>query len=170
MTLKVVADCADICNFGGSPEAYDHKLDVLKQHCERVGRGFDEIEHSWTGDFIIAASKEALKKKVQIIKPKHISLGDYVWANIVGTPEVCLRKVEEYLGLGVTYFTLNGFSKIREPELELIAKTVMSSLRGYIPTTCTLLCTKVTLLVDAHLGVGTVYMLDFAEVYCDNRV
>lgn len=128
LTLKVVADCADICNFGGSPEAYAHKVDVLKHHCERVGRGFDEIELSWTGDFIIAVSKEALKKKVQIIKPKHISLGDYVRANIVGTPEVCLRKVEEYLGLGVTYFTINGFSKIREPELELIAKTVMSSL------------------------------------------
>jgi alkanesulfonate monooxygenase SsuD/methylene tetrahydromethanopterin reductase-like flavin-dependent oxidoreductase (luciferase family) len=110
LTLKVVAECGDICNFGGSPEAYAHKLDVLKQHCERVGRSFDEIELSWTGDFTIAMSKEALEKKIQMIKPKHMALEDYLQANIVGTPEACLRKVEEYLDLGVTYFTIGGFS------------------------------------------------------------
>ena len=128
LTLKVVAECADICNFGGSPEAYAHKLDVLTQHCESVGRRFDEIELSWTGDFIIDASKENLVKKIQLIKPKQMSLEDYVRANIVGTPEVCLKKVKEYLGLGVTYFTINGFSKIRKQELELIAETVMSQI------------------------------------------
>lgn len=36
--------------------------------------------------------------------------------------------------------------------------------------TGTLLCTKVALLVDVHLGVGTAYMLDFAEEYCESRV
>jgi alkanesulfonate monooxygenase SsuD/methylene tetrahydromethanopterin reductase-like flavin-dependent oxidoreductase (luciferase family) len=128
LTLKVVAECADICNFGGSPAGYTHKLDILRQHCERVGRSFDEIELSWTGDFIIAASKEALAKKIQMIKPKRMALEDYVRANIVGTPEACLRKVQEYLGLGVTYFTIGGFSKLREPELKLIAETVMSHL------------------------------------------
>jgi F420-dependent oxidoreductase-like protein len=128
LTLRVVAECADICNFGGSPAAYARKLDILRQHCERVGRSFDEIELSWTGDFVIAASKEALAKKTQRIKPKRMPLGDYVRANIVGTPEVCLRKVEEYLSLGVTYFTISGFSLLQEPELKLIAETVMSRL------------------------------------------
>jgi hypothetical protein len=63
-----------------------------------------------------------------MIKPKHVSLKDCVWTDIVGTPDVCLRKVVEYLGLGVTYFTINGFSGIREQELELIAEKVMSRL------------------------------------------
>lgn len=128
LTLRVVAEYADINNFGGSPEAYARKLDILKQHCEHVGRSFDEIELSWTGDFIIAASKDALAKKIQRIKPQRLAMGDYVRANIVGTPEACLRKVEEYLSLGVTYFTIGGFSLLREPELELIAETVMSCL------------------------------------------
>jgi hypothetical protein len=43
LPLKVVAECTDICYFGDSPEAYAHKLDVLKQHCEHVGRRFYEI-------------------------------------------------------------------------------------------------------------------------------
>jgi hypothetical protein len=33
-----------------------------------------------------------------------------------------------------------------------------------------LLSTKVALLMDAQLGVGKAYMLDFAEVYCEGWV
>jgi F420-dependent oxidoreductase-like protein len=128
LTLRVVAECADLCNFGGSPAAYAQKLAVLRQHCARVGRPFEEIERSWSGDFVIAPSKDALAKKIPLIKPKPMALGDYVQANIVGTPETCLQKVKEYRDLGVTYFTISGFSKLQEPDLTLIAETVMARL------------------------------------------
>jgi F420-dependent oxidoreductase-like protein len=42
-TLRLVAQYADGCNLFRSPELR-HKLDVLKQHCETVGRDYDEIE------------------------------------------------------------------------------------------------------------------------------
>ena len=42
-TLRLVAQYADACNLGGGPEAA-HKLDVLKGHCEAVGRDYNEIE------------------------------------------------------------------------------------------------------------------------------
>ncbi|WP_433295353.1 LLM class F420-dependent oxidoreductase [Actinoplanes sp. CA-030573] len=42
-TLRLVAKYADACNLFPSPEV-GHKLDVLKQHCEDVGRDYDEIE------------------------------------------------------------------------------------------------------------------------------
>ncbi|MEN2740237.1 LLM class F420-dependent oxidoreductase [Microbacterium sp. X-17] len=42
-TLKLVAQYADACNIGASPEAA-HKLDVLRAHCDTVGRDYDEIE------------------------------------------------------------------------------------------------------------------------------
>jgi F420-dependent oxidoreductase-like protein len=45
-TLRLVAKYADACNLfarmGG--ETVRHKLDVLKTHCERLGRDYDEIE------------------------------------------------------------------------------------------------------------------------------
>jgi F420-dependent oxidoreductase-like protein len=44
-TLRLVAKYADACNlFGGEPEAIEHKLDVLKGHCENEGRDYGEIE------------------------------------------------------------------------------------------------------------------------------
>jgi F420-dependent oxidoreductase-like protein len=42
-TLLLVAKYADACNLFGGPDV-QHKLDVLKQHCENVGRDYDEIE------------------------------------------------------------------------------------------------------------------------------
>jgi F420-dependent oxidoreductase-like protein len=41
-TLALVASYADECNIFPGPEAA-HKLDVLRSHCERVGRDYDEI-------------------------------------------------------------------------------------------------------------------------------
>ena len=42
-TLRLVAQYADACNLFGGPEL-EHKLDVLKGHCDDLGRDYDEIE------------------------------------------------------------------------------------------------------------------------------
>lgn len=44
-TLRLVAQYADACNvFADTPQAAAHKLEVLRQHCDDVGRAYDEIE------------------------------------------------------------------------------------------------------------------------------
>jgi F420-dependent oxidoreductase-like protein len=49
-TLRMVAQYADACNlFGESPEVLAHKLDVLRRHCDDVGRDFDSIEKTAIG-------------------------------------------------------------------------------------------------------------------------
>jgi alkanesulfonate monooxygenase SsuD/methylene tetrahydromethanopterin reductase-like flavin-dependent oxidoreductase (luciferase family) len=45
-TLRLVAQYADACNVFGNPEAIHHKYEVLREHCEAVGRNPDEIERS----------------------------------------------------------------------------------------------------------------------------
>jgi alkanesulfonate monooxygenase SsuD/methylene tetrahydromethanopterin reductase-like flavin-dependent oxidoreductase (luciferase family) len=44
--LRLVAQHADACNFTDSfdPAFYAHKLEVLRRHCDDVGRDYDEIE------------------------------------------------------------------------------------------------------------------------------
>jgi F420-dependent oxidoreductase-like protein len=47
VTLKIVAKHADIWNYGGGDiETFRYKVEVLKGHCETVGRDFAEIELS----------------------------------------------------------------------------------------------------------------------------
>jgi F420-dependent oxidoreductase-like protein len=50
-TLRLVAEYADACNlftYSGL-EVINHKLKVLKKHCETIGRPYDEIERTALG-------------------------------------------------------------------------------------------------------------------------
>ena len=54
-TLRLVAQYADATNVFGGPGQIAHKYEVLREHCEAIGRPFDEIERStlqsvWLGD------------------------------------------------------------------------------------------------------------------------
>src|SRR3954451_13754988 len=41
LTLRVVARHADTSNFGGKPNEWQHKAEVLQRHCKDVGRDYD---------------------------------------------------------------------------------------------------------------------------------
>jgi alkanesulfonate monooxygenase len=47
-TLRLVAKYAQACNLFAAPDL-GHKLDVLRGHCEDVGRNYDEIEKTVMG-------------------------------------------------------------------------------------------------------------------------
>ncbi len=61
VTLKLVALYGDACNVGGDLKTLQHKLEVLKEHCENVGRNFSDI-HVTTGTYcsIADTDEEAL--------------------------------------------------------------------------------------------------------------
>ncbi len=45
-TLRLVAQYGDACNVFGDPPRIAHKYAVLREHCERLGRPYEEIERS----------------------------------------------------------------------------------------------------------------------------
>jgi len=45
-TLRLVAQYADACNVFGDAQRIQHKYEVLREHCEALGRDPDEIERS----------------------------------------------------------------------------------------------------------------------------
>jgi F420-dependent oxidoreductase-like protein len=47
-TLRLVAQYAQACNLFAGPEL-EHKLDVLRRHCDDVGRDYDQIEKTVMG-------------------------------------------------------------------------------------------------------------------------
>ncbi|MBV9848032.1 MAG: LLM class F420-dependent oxidoreductase [Kutzneria sp.] len=56
-TLRLVARYADACNLFAGPDVA-HKLDVLRGHCEREGRDYDEIEKTCYFPFDVGARGE----------------------------------------------------------------------------------------------------------------
>ena len=63
--LRLVAQYADACNLFGGPDVIAHKVDVLRRHCDDVGRDIREIEvtallsadESWTPDDVLRAAE-----------------------------------------------------------------------------------------------------------------
>src|SRR5205809_2876493 len=59
VTLKLVAQYGDACNVSGDLKTLEHKFEVLKQHCESVGRDYESIYRTIGAFCSIADSDEA---------------------------------------------------------------------------------------------------------------
>jgi F420-dependent oxidoreductase-like protein len=72
-TLRLVAQHADACNlFGESAEVVAHKLDVLRRHCDDVGRDYDSIEKTAIGAF--DGDRDAFLRQMEAFAAEGISL------------------------------------------------------------------------------------------------
>jgi alkanesulfonate monooxygenase SsuD/methylene tetrahydromethanopterin reductase-like flavin-dependent oxidoreductase (luciferase family) len=98
VTLKLVAQYADYCNVFGDPATVARRFDLVRQHCELVGRPFDEITLCNHVDILIARDQAELAAK----KQRHPDFG-----GIVGTPEVVISRLQEYAAVGSQYVTFN---------------------------------------------------------------
>jgi F420-dependent oxidoreductase-like protein len=99
LTLRVVARHATHSNFGGKPHEWSHKAEVLKGHCEAVGRDYGEITKTWSPEVFIRSTEA----EVQAAGSRSF-LGEAVksWTagNLVGTPEQVAEKIQAYVDLG----------------------------------------------------------------------
>ncbi|MFC4987800.1 LLM class flavin-dependent oxidoreductase [Saliphagus infecundisoli] len=118
VTLKLVAKHADVWNtdvFNGDPETLAHKIGVIEDHCETVGRDPAELEYSWDGHVICTRDEEQLEELVDLMTPIQfeeeyqdrapIKTGaDAREYFVMGTPEECAEAIEERIDVGVTKF------------------------------------------------------------------
>lgn len=98
VTLRLAAQYADFCNVGGDPETVAHRFDVLRQHCERVGRPFEAITRSNDLSILIASSERELAAKKE-------RLGDGF--RLMGTPDQIIDGLQRYAQAGSQYVTFN---------------------------------------------------------------
>lgn len=128
LTLRVTAQHADKYDWGYSPSVklYKHKLKVLESHCKAMGRDFQEIERScWLGgQIIIAQNRRELNEKALQEKPKSVTREDFDRTSLVSTPDECVRKMQPYVDLGVTYFMLFFGDLPNLSSLRLFAESV----------------------------------------------
>jgi alkanesulfonate monooxygenase SsuD/methylene tetrahydromethanopterin reductase-like flavin-dependent oxidoreductase (luciferase family) len=109
LTLRVVARHADGCNFIGlSLDEYKHKLEVLTQHCDSIGRKISNVRKSWQGGVIIGRNIVEVKSKIEsAVKSGDVSGPDVEGHDIVGTPEQCIQQIGKYVDIGVDRFMLS---------------------------------------------------------------
>jgi F420-dependent oxidoreductase-like protein len=64
-TLRLVARYADACNVFGGPETIHRKYEILRRHCEEVGRDPNEIERTTLQDARLALPGESRGPRTQ---------------------------------------------------------------------------------------------------------
>jgi F420-dependent oxidoreductase-like protein len=116
-TLRMVAQYADESNLIAEPRDIPRKLEVLAEHCERLGRDRNEITVSWQRTTCIAPTmEESLADLVAYLHGRGVdldALADDARTAIVsrfalGDPDTVGERLTADLALGVDGFTLNA--------------------------------------------------------------
>lgn len=102
-TLRTVARYADMWNAMGSVEKMRHKADVLRRHCEEVGRDIDEIEFTLGIKATIRDTVEEADRVWRAAMERNrtplsdVADDDTFWT---GTPEMLAERLAPYVDLG----------------------------------------------------------------------
>lgn len=128
LTLRVVAEHADVSNFGSSLEEFIKKREILKGHCAAVGRDEDTIRKTISSEVFI---REDEKDIVAAGSKNPWGLPADQWREkaLVGTPEQVSEKIQKYLDAGCTGFIPWCPDYPSTETIELFAKKVIPNFR-----------------------------------------
>jgi F420-dependent oxidoreductase-like protein len=118
LTLRAVARYGDACNISGPPERVQHKFEVLRRHCEALGRSFDEIERTNLTSLLLARDEAALQSKRE-----HYGIGERFWGWAATVPQL-IDIIGRYQDIGVQLF-ICSVHKNDPDSLELLASDIM---------------------------------------------
>ena len=130
LMLRVIAKHADIWNTFGSPELFRHKIEVLRGHCDAVGRNFDDIEISWAGltlltessaekDAAVSAMAQAFGQPVEQVEP----------GLLIGSAEEVRDRIERLVAVGVTHFIILASAPFNHDSIRRFAEEVIPAFR-----------------------------------------
>ncbi|HNP70011.1 MAG TPA: LLM class F420-dependent oxidoreductase [Kouleothrix sp.] len=126
VTLKLVAKYGNACNFGGTPEQVRHKLDVLRAHCQQLGRDYESIIRSSNVNIVFLKPGDDIERATENIRATYgWSVEQLRQAAIVGTPDQVAESLQALADAGVNYL-ITYFPRIaydHEP-LQIFAEQV----------------------------------------------
>ncbi|TDO86272.1 LLM class F420-dependent oxidoreductase [Enemella evansiae] len=140
VTLKIAAKYADYTNFAGTPDDFEHKSQVLAEHCREVGTDFDAITRSANYNVFIGRDEDevAERRAAYIDRVKGYLSEEQLAGQLraydgmpgVGTPEQIVENLRglkaKGLGYAITYFPEAAYDT---SGMELFAREVIPALQ-----------------------------------------
>jgi alkanesulfonate monooxygenase SsuD/methylene tetrahydromethanopterin reductase-like flavin-dependent oxidoreductase (luciferase family) len=142
VTLKIAAQYADYTNFDGTPEVFDHKSELLRGHCDELGRDFGSIVRSANYNVVIGETEADVEDRLRFygeLLRKGGVADDKVEAAVealreqpaVGTPEKIVSMFKDMEARGMTYaITYFAEAAYDRSGIELFEQTVAPELKG----------------------------------------
>lgn len=126
VTLKLVAQYANAANFGGGDATtIKQKCDILRQHCEDVGRSYDEIIRSTSINVHLVGNGDDPEKATAQARGK-IPFDEYSKSFWIGTSEEIANRIEPLLEAGANYVLVYLPRVAYDPEpVSVFAREVM---------------------------------------------
>ncbi len=104
VTLKLVAKYADACNVGsGYPDIIRQKLDVLKRHCDALGRDYDSIVKSTSADPMVIIDNPADRDKTIASIKGYAPDNQFMKDPWVGTVDQIAERMQAVIDAGANY-------------------------------------------------------------------
>jgi F420-dependent oxidoreductase-like protein len=129
--LKLVARYADIWNnLGMFHGQIAEKLAVLRAHCEKVGRNFDDIEISQQ---TIGAIGDSKAEAGRLTEQVHQEMGFLAGAPELcptGTPDEVIERLKKSVAMGITTFIVSFGGRGTAQSLRLFGNKVLPAFRA----------------------------------------
>jgi F420-dependent oxidoreductase-like protein len=108
VTLKLVAQYGDACNFNADVETVRHKLNVLREHCETVGRDYESVLKT-VEFYTILGDRKEIDRVVADTARRTGQEESFIrsWHPLSGDAERIAQIIGEYAELGIEYFVVN---------------------------------------------------------------
>src|SRR5215472_8987354 len=124
VTLRLVAQYANACNIGGDIPTIKHKLAVLKQHCEELGRDYESIKRTNLIDDCIIAETEA-DVLARLTPQQRDNLQELRQTELIGTPEQIRERLAEYEDAGIQELIVRFVDAAQIEPVRLFARECM---------------------------------------------
>lgn len=114
VTLRIAAKYAQYTNFTSEPEGFEHKSQVLADHCRDVGTDFGAIVRSANINAVVAPTENEVKDRLAAVRSRISGLTGEAAADAMlnsmstpqagsGTPEQLVEALQKLRDLGCEY-------------------------------------------------------------------
>ena len=104
VTLKLLAKYGDYGNWDVDVDGFIQKSNILQNHCENVGRDFNEIGKTLHTNVLIADNQNDLDRKVEKLSTYTNIPKDYYYQRpLIGTKDKVFETIDQYKEAGCIY-------------------------------------------------------------------
>ena len=104
VTLKLLAKYGDYGNWDVDVDGFIQKSNILQNHCENVGRDFNEIGKTLHTNVLIADNQNDLDRKVEKLSTYTNIPKDYYYERpLIGTKDKVFETIDQYKEAGCIY-------------------------------------------------------------------